>query len=136
MVGIGGIGMSALAQLLVSRGGQVTGSDRSESPTTELLEQKGIKVSIGHGSIPEGVEMLIYSDAVWPDNPERHEAAQTNIPQISYFEALGEVSKDMYTIAIAGTHGKTTTTGMLASILKEAGENPTAVVGSIVRDFG
>lgn len=136
MVGVGGIGMSALAQLLAARGVAVSGSDRSESPTMDLLRQKGIEVTIGHGALPEGIEMLIYSDAVWPDAQERREAAEKNIPQISYFEALGSVSKDMYTIAIAGTHGKTTTTGMVASILKAAGENPTAVVGSIVRDFG
>ena len=137
MVGIGGIGMSALAQLLVSDGKRVAGSDRSESPTTELLAKKGIEVCIGHDScvIPPDTELLIYSDAVWPDNPERMRAADMKIPQISYFEVLGRVSKGMRTIAVSGTHGKTTTTGMLAKILLDLGESPTAIVGSIVRDF-
>ncbi|MBI5470577.1 UDP-N-acetylmuramate--L-alanine ligase [Candidatus Kaiserbacteria bacterium] len=135
MVGIGGIGMSALAQLLVSKGKDVSGSDRSESPTTELLAKKGIKVTFGHGNIPDGTELLIYSDAVWGDNPERKEAKEKGIPQISYFEALGEVSKGMRTIAVAGTHGKTTTTGMLTKILVDAGAKPTAIIGSIVKDF-
>src|SRR3989344_4634107 len=138
MVGIGGIGMSALAQLLVHQGKSVSGSDREESPTTKLLAEKGIAVSIGHDSclIPADAELLIYSDAVWPDNPERMRAEEMNIPEMSYFEALGVVSKDMRTLAVTGTHGKTTTTGMLAAILKHAGKNPSAIVGSIVSDFG
>src|SRR3989344_5170654 len=138
MVGIGGIGMSALAQLLVHQGKSVSGSDREESPTTKLLAEKGIAVSIGHDSclIPADAELLIYSDAVWPDNPERMRAEEMNIPEMSYFEALGVVSKDMRTLAVTGTHGKTTTTGMLAAILKHAEKNPSAIVGSIVSDFG
>jgi len=138
MVGIGGIGMSALAQLLVHQGKSVSGSDREESPTTKLLAEKGIAVSIGHDSclIPADAELLIYSDAVWPDNPERMRAKEMKIPEMSYFEALGVVSKDMRTLAVTGTHGKTTTTGMLAAILKHAEKNPSAIVGSIVSDFG
>jgi UDP-N-acetylmuramate--alanine ligase len=129
--------MSALAQLLVSRGKTVTGSDRDESPTTELLRQKGIDVTIGHDSclIPADAELLVYSDAVWPDNPERMRAAEMGLPQMSYFETLGKVSEGYRTIAVTGTHGKTTTTGMVAKILADAGIAPTAVVGSIVRDF-
>jgi len=137
MVGIGGIGMSALAQLLFSREVTVTGSDREESPTTRLLEEKGIHVAIGHASeIPAGIELLVYSDAVQADNPERQSAREMNVRQVSYFELLGEVSKSARTVAVAGTHGKTTTTGMVAKILSDAGENPTAIIGSIVRDFG
>ncbi|MCR4281155.1 MAG: Mur ligase domain-containing protein [Candidatus Kaiserbacteria bacterium] len=138
MVGIGGIGMSALAQLLVHQGKNVSGSDREESPTTKLLAEKGVSVSIGHDSclLPADAELLIYSDAVWPDNPERMRAKEMGIPELSYFEALGIVSKNMRTLAVTGTHGKTTTTGMLASILKHAGKNPSAIVGSIVSDFG
>ncbi|MEN9560975.1 MAG: UDP-N-acetylmuramate--L-alanine ligase, UDP-N-acetylmuramate--alanine ligase [Candidatus Parcubacteria bacterium] len=137
MVGIGGIGMSALAQLLHAEGKTVSGSDRAESPTTELLKRKGISVGIGHdaSTLPSDTELLIYSDAVWPDNSLRAAAVEMKIPQISYFEALGNVSREMRTIAVSGTHGKTTTTGMLAQILRIAGTNPTAVVGSIVRDF-
>lgn len=136
-VGIGGIGMSALAQLLAHEGKKVSGSDREESPTTQLLAQKGIRVTVGHDkcNIPAGTQLLIYSDAVWDDNVERIRAKEMKIPEMSYFEALGEVSKKMRTLAVTGTHGKTTTTGMLSAILKHAGKEPTAVVGSIVRDF-
>ena len=138
MTGIGGIGMSALAQLLVHQGRSVAGSDREESPTTALLEEKGIRIDIGQQAenIGEGIGMLIYSDAVPGDNPERLRAQELGIPQLSYFEALGAVSSVARTIAVAGTHGKTTTTGMLAKILQAADKQPTAIVGSIVRDFG
>jgi UDP-N-acetylmuramate--alanine ligase len=136
MVGIGGIGMSALAQLLKHQGKKVRGSDREESPALELLRQKGIEVAIGHGDVPEGTELLIYSDAIPSENIERKQARERNIPEMSYFEALGAVSARSRTIAVAGTHGKTTVTGMLAKILSDGGYEPTAIVGSIVRDFG
>src|SRR3989344_2609160 len=137
-VGIGGIGMSALAQLLKHRGKSVSGSDREESPTTKLLAQKDIEVWIGHDGchIPADSELVIYSDAVSADTQERVRAREMNIPQTSYFEALGAASSSMRTIAVSGTHGKTTTTGMLAKILHDAGKEPTAIIGSIVRDFG
>lgn len=136
MVGVGGIGMSALAQLLVARGHSVSGSDREESPTTRLLMEKGIAVAIGNGSGAGDAELLIYSDAVPADNAERAAAREAGIKQVSYFELLGAISKTARTVAVAGTHGKTTTTGMLAKILSDAGEEPTAIIGSIVRDFG
>lgn len=138
MTGIGGIGMSALAQLLAERGKSVAGSDRDESPTTALLGERGIRVDIGQRAenVPDNAQLLIYSDAIPESNPEREKARERNIPELSYFEALGEVSKGMRTIAVAGTNGKTTTTGMLAKILQVAGKRPTAVIGSIVRDFG
>ena len=137
MVGIGGIGMSARAQLLTRQGKVVSGSDRSESPTTELLTKQGIEVSVGHDQclIPADTELLIYSDAVPESNVERARAREMGIPEMSYFEALGDVSKKARTIAVAGTHGKTTTTGMLAKILQYCDKEPTAVIGSIVRDF-
>lgn len=138
MVGIGGIGMSALAQLLIAQGKSVSGSDRDESPTTRLVAEKGAVVTIGHDqdAMPQETELVIYSDSVPATNPEREHAARRGIPELSYFEALGEVSRTMRTIAIAGTHGKTTTTAMLAKILDYAEKRPTAIVGSIVRDFG
>ena len=137
MVGIGGIGMSGLAQLLAHQGKSVSGSDREESPTTEMLVRKGIKVLIGQdaANVPVDTELVIYSDAVHTDNLERVRAEGMRIRQLSYFEALGEVSRSMRTIAISGTHGKTTTTGMLAKILHDAQIAPTAIIGSIVRDF-
>jgi UDP-N-acetylmuramate--alanine ligase len=136
MVGIGGIGMSALAQLLKHEGKKVSGTDREDSPVVEMLTKKGIEVTIGVGAAPKGTELLIYSDAVPASNDARTHAQGNGIPEMSYFEALGEVSKGKRTVAVAGTHGKTTTTGMIAKILADAGEKPTAIIGSIVRDFG
>ena len=136
MVGIGGIGMSALAQFLRHTHHEVSGVDREESPVTMMLAQMGVEVVIGDGEVPSGTELLIYSDAVPESNAVRTAAKQKNIPQLSYFDALGEVSRHVRTIAVAGTHGKTTTTGMLAKILHDAGKQPTVIVGSIVRDFG
>ncbi len=135
MLGIGGIGMSGLAQLLKSQGRAIAGADREASPVTIMLEEKGIVVEIGEGELPEDAQMVIYSDAVPSWHPVRAQARELDLPELSYFEALGEVSKNMRTIAVAGTHGKTTTTGMLAKILQFADKQPTAIVGSIVRDF-
>lgn len=137
MVGIGGIGMSALAQLFLHEGKVVSGSDREASPTTELLAKKGIRVWIGHDDchVPADAGLVIYSDAVPTSNVERVRAKEMGIPEKSYFEALGEVSKGRRTIAVAGTHGKTTTTGMLAKVLQYCEKEPTAIVGSIVQDF-
>ncbi len=136
-VGIGGIGMSALAQMLVRDGALVSGSDRSASPTTELLEREEIMVHIGHSAdnVPEDTDTLVYSDAVPEDNPERVRAVELGITQFSYFQMLGKVSAGKRTVAVAGTHGKTTTTAMLAKVLIYAGASPNVVVGSIVRDF-
>ena len=138
MIGIGGIGMSALAQYLMDHGVTVTGSDREPSPVTELLEKKGIRVSLAQGpqNVPDDADLVIYSEAVWADNPERMRAQELGIEERSYFEALGYVSEEKRTVAVAGTHGKTTTTSMLARILRDAGVSPTAIVGSLVRDFG
>lgn len=130
--------MSALAQMLAHEGHEVSGSDREASPTTDLLKAKGISVHIGQKAeqVPSDTERIIYTEAAWEDNVERMQAKALGISQSSYFEMLGEVSKGKRTIAVAGTHGKTTTTGMLAHVLKEAGASPSAIVGSIVKDFG
>lgn len=138
MVGIGGIGMSALAQYLLDQGIEVSGSDRDTSPVTELLGSKGIMVSMPQhaANVPEDADLVIYTEAVWEDNPERLRAKELGIPQRSYFHVLGEVSEGKRTVAVAGTHGKTTTTGMLARVLKDADVSPTAIIGSLVRDFG
>lgn len=137
-VGIGGIGMSALAQYLVDLGIEVTGSDRDASPVTDLLESRGIPVMLTQvaENVPEDADLIVYSEAVWADNPERARATELAIPQKSYFEALGDASEAKRTVAVSGTHGKTTTTGMLARILRDANVSPTAIVGSLVRDFG
>src|SRR3989338_4834196 len=138
LIGIGGIGMSALAQHLADQDVAVSGSDRSPSLVTELLEKKGIEVKIGQKAenVPADAGIVIYSDAVAEDNPERVRARELGIPTQSYFSMLGKISLDKQVVAVAGTHGKTTTTGMLAKILIDAGAAPTAIIGSLVKDFG
>ncbi len=136
-IGIGGVGMSALAQLLSHEGVSVLGSDRDDSPTTEMLRKRNIQVFTTQqaSNVPEDADAIVYSDAVPADSSERTRADALGIVQYSYFQMLGKVSADKKTIAVSGTHGKTTTTGMLAYVLNKAGAKPTAVVGSIVRDF-
>ena len=136
-VGIGGVGMSALAQLLVHEGVAVSGSDRSTSPVTEMLAKQGVNIAFKHQkeNVSQNTDVLVYSDAVPADNPERMCAKELGITQYSYFQMLGQVSAGKRTVAIAGTHGKTTTTAMLAKILIDAGASPTVIVGSIVKDF-
>ena len=138
MAGIGGIGMSALAQLYLSKGYGVTGSDRGHSKTTDLLESKGVSIVYEQdGShIEEGTDVLVYSDALAPEHPERVSAREKSVKELSYFQALGEESTHMKTVAVSGTHGKTTTTAMLAKMLIDTGVRPTVVVGSIVAEFG
>lgn len=140
-IGIGGIGMSALAQMLADHGMAVTGSDREAGPVIEMLEKKGISVAIGQRTenVPADASIVVYSDAVLEGTEgfvERVKAREFGIPELSYFAMLGEVSKGKTTIAVAGTHGKTTVTGMLAKILQDARTSPTAIIGSIVKDFG
>lgn len=134
MVGIGGIGMSALAQLYAHEGARVTGSDRSASLTTEMLEDKGIAVRIGQlaENVPEDTDLLVYSAAVPSENTERVRGRELGIPELNYPEALGQVTAGKRLIAVVGTHGKTTTTAMIGKMLEDAGKDPTVVVGSIV----
>lgn len=136
--GIGGIGMSALAQLLHADGKQVSGSDRAESAVTEMLTEKGIEVGfVQDGSELTEADILIYTAALPEDHPERERASELGIPELNYFQALGQYMEQFeYAVAISGTHGKTTTTAMLANILVEAGLNPTVVVGSIMKEYG
>lgn len=137
IIGIGGIGVSALAKLLARRGAEVSGSDLIESGVTKNLEFDGRQVFIGHmaENIPEGCDLIIYSPAVLSDNSERAAARERGIPEMSYPEALGELTKEFRTIAVAGTNGKSTTTAMLGLILEEAGFDPTVIVGAKVPSF-
>lgn len=137
-VGIGGIGMSALAQLYLSKGAHVSGSDRGESDVTRLLESKGITVYRGQKKeqVPKDATLVVYSDAVPEDNEERMQARTFGIRERSYFEALGEATKNGHSIVISGTHGKTSTTAMIAKILIDAGERPTVIAGSILKEHG
>jgi UDP-N-acetylmuramate--alanine ligase len=133
-VGIGGIGMSGLAEILLDQGFTVTGSDRAVSDNTERLSSIGIQVYIGHKAenVRADVNVLVYSSAVPPDNPELVEARKRNIPVIRRAEMLAEVMRLKYGIGIAGTHGKTTTTTMTGLALMEGGIDPTVIVGGRV----
>lgn len=132
-VGIGGIGVSALAKWALLEGVAVSGSDAAASEITDELADMGAKIFIGHKekNIPKGAELIIYSDAVPKNNPER----RNKIPQKSYFEMLGDVTRQKKTLAISGTNGKSTTTAMLGKILIDAGCDPTVIVGSKIKDF-
>jgi len=135
-IGIGGIGISAIARMLLLQGKNVSGSDSSQSEITDDLEKLGAKIFIGQKAenITDEAEVVIYTVAATEENPERLEArkreGEEKITCVSYPQALGELSKNMYTIAISGTHGKTTTTAMVGHILKKAGLDPTVIVGS------
>lgn len=135
-VGVGGIGVSAIALMLKEKGVQVSGSDASESYVAESLREKGIPVSLGHvaAHVPADIDCLIYTIAVPSTNPERQEAARLGVPQLSYPEMLGLVSADMKTIAVSGTHGKTTTTAMISKAMIDCSLDPTVVVGSFMND--
>lgn len=135
-IGIGGIGISAIAKMFLTEGKLVSGSDRSESPITKELAAHGAKIFYGHAAenVPAGCDLVIYTIAVDPNNPELCEAKRRTIKTITYPEALGELTKQKKTIAIAGTHGKTTTTAMIAKILMAAELDPTVIVGSLMVD--
>jgi UDP-N-acetylmuramate--alanine ligase len=137
-VGIGGIGMSGIAELLLNLGYRVSGSDLRRSDTTERLERLGAEVRTGHSAsnIPPDGHVVVVSSAVRSDNPEVLEAHRRKIPVIPRAEMLGELMRMKYGIAIAGTHGKTTTTSMVATVLATAGWDPTAVVGGKLNSLG
>lgn len=137
-VGIGGIGLSALAQLLHARGDHVTGSDSSDGGMVPKLRELGIEITVGHRveNLPKDARVLVYSEAVPIDAPERVAAADRGVRQCSYFEFLGEVTHDYQVIAVAGTHGKTTTTALAAVGAIAADLDPTVVVGTTLREFG
>ncbi|MDD5568815.1 MAG: Mur ligase family protein [Candidatus Pacebacteria bacterium] len=148
-IGIGGIGVSALAQYYLQKGDKVFGSDAYASEMTEMLSKLGANIVIGPqkkenisanpafaSSSEAQYDLVIYSPAVKNDNPELMEAKGRGIKCLSYPEALGEMTKEKYTIAIAGTHGKSTTTAMVALILIKAGLDPTVVVGTKLKEFG
>ncbi len=137
IIGIGGIGTSGLAKILAHHGVRVTGSDGTGSLITEELQARGIAVTIGHSvaNLPEDVQAVVFSSAVSPLNSERAAADERGIPSFSYSEALGELTKKYRTIAVSGTHGKSTTTAMLAGILIAAGLDPLVLVGTRVPTF-
>ena len=136
-IGIGGIGMSGIAELLVNSGYVVTGSDEKRSPVTERLESLGVRIAYRHDPANIGeTDVVVVSSAVKPANPEVREAARRQIPVIPRAEMLAELMRLHYSIAIAGAHGKTTTTSMIALVLERAGLDPTAVIGGRLSAFG
>jgi UDP-N-acetylmuramate--alanine ligase len=136
-VGIGGIGMSGIAELLANLGYVVSGSDEKVSPITERLATLGVKVVQGHkAETVTGVDVVVASSAVRDSNPELVEAKRLGIPVIPRAEMLAELMRLRYSIAVAGAHGKTTTTSMIALVLERAGLDPTAVIGGRLSAFG
>jgi UDP-N-acetylmuramate--alanine ligase len=136
-VGIGGIGMSGIAEVLLNLGYKVSGSDQRSTSITEHLAAHGAKVFYRHATENvAGAHVVVTSSAVSPQNPEILEADRRAIPVIPRAEMLAELARLKYSVAIAGTHGKTTTTSMIATILDRAGYDPTIVVGGLLNKIG
>jgi UDP-N-acetylmuramate--alanine ligase len=136
-IGIGGIGMSGIAELLANLGFVVTGSDEKRSPVTDRLTGLGVHVQYGHAPDHIGAaDVVVVSSAVRPSNSEVVEAARRHVPVIPRAEMLAELMRLRYAIAVAGAHGKTTTTSMIALVLERAGLDPTAVIGGRLSAFG
>ena len=134
--GIGGIGMSGLAEILRDAGLSVSGCDLRRSATTDLLVSHGIPVTIGHDpSHVEGVDLLVMTAAIKRENPEIEAARAKGVRIMKRAEMLGAMVNDKRTVGVSGTHGKTTTSAMIATVLQEAGLDPTILVGGMVRNF-
>ncbi|WP_193161437.1 UDP-N-acetylmuramate--L-alanine ligase [Microbulbifer hainanensis] len=136
-IGIGGAGMSGIAEVLQNQGYEVSGSDLRESSVTQRLRKLGVKVQIGHSADNiRGVDVVVNSSAIHGDNPELEAAHENRIPVVRRAEMLGELMRYRYGIAVAGTHGKTTTTSLIASILAADKKDPTFVIGGLVNAAG
>src|SRR5215470_8282525 len=136
-VGIGGIGMSGIAEVLLNLGYNVTGSDIRATNITARLEQLGATIYPRHaGENVKNAQVVVTSSAVHADNPEIAEAQRRKIPVIARAEMLAELARLKYAITVAGTHGKTTTTSMIAVVLDRAGYDPTVVVGGLLNTIG
>lgn len=135
--GIGGIGLSAYAAHQLERGHEVYGSDKSESLTLEQLRTQGAHIFLEQdGShVPSDCDLFVYSEAVPADSPERIRAREFGIPMQSYFHALGELTQDFFVIAVCGTHGKSSTTGMISKMLIDAGKDPSVVIGTRMKEL-
>jgi len=136
-IGIGGIGVSALARYFLSKNYKVSGSDAFSSEITDQLKKEGIKIFIGHkpANIAKDIDLIIYSAAIKKDNSEIKKAGQLGIPFKLYSEALGELTRQYKTIAIAGAHGKSTTTAMASLVFMKAGLDPTVIIGTKLKEF-
>src|SRR5215472_9461667 len=136
-VGIGGIGMSGIAEVLVNLGYAVQGSDASDNYNLERLRKKGATVSVGHRSENvDGADVVVVSSAIKRDNPELMAARAQRIPVVRRAEMLAELMRLKSCVAIAGTHGKTTTTSMVATLLDAGGLDPTVINGGIINAYG
>jgi len=136
-VGIGGVGMSAIARVLLAMGVSVSGSDLKTTPTLEKLRGLGADVRLGHASDNiKGADAVVISSAIPADNPELIAAQRAGIPVMQRAQMLAEIMTDKRGIAVSGTHGKTTTTSMIASVLDAGGLNPTVLIGGEVNDMG
>lgn len=137
IIGIGGIGMSAIAEILVAKGYTVQGSDQKESANVKRLRSKGIRVFVGHDAVNLiGARFVVISTAVKPTNPELQAARAKALPVIRRAEMLAELMRLYTTVSVTGTHGKTTTTSLLSHIFSEAGEEPTVITGGIINAWG
>src|SRR5450631_3552586 len=136
-VGIGGIGMSGIAEVLLNLGYRVQGSDASENANTQRLRDKGANVFIGHdsGNLGEAA-VVVVSTAIKRDNPELVAAREKRLPVVRRAEMLAELMRLKQCVAIAGTHGKTTTTSLVATLLDAAGLDPTVINGGIINAYG
>jgi UDP-N-acetylmuramate--alanine ligase len=136
-VAIGGIGMSGIAEIMLRLGYTVQGSDAKASANTERLEKLGAKVFIGHDAAHiEGASAIVYSTAIKPDNPEMVAARDRRLPLVRRAEMLAELMRLQFSVAVGGTHGKTTTTSMIAALLDAGGLDPTVVNGGIINAYG
>ena len=136
-IGVGGAGMSGIAEVLQNQGYEVSGSDLRESKVTERLRGLGVKVQIGHtAENVRDVDVVVNSSAIYGDNPELVAAQENRIPVVRRAEMLGELMRYRYGIAVAGTHGKTTTTSLIASIFAADKKDPTFVIGGLVNSAG
>ena len=136
-VGIGGSGMSGIAEVLAGLNYQVSGSDIAENSSIDRLRGLGISVAIGHkASHVEGADVLVVSSAINESNPEIKAARELRIPIVPRAEMLAELMRYRFSVAVAGTHGKTTTTSLIASLMAEAGLDPTFVIGGVLNNLG
>ena len=137
IIGIGGIGMSAIAEVMHHRGYVVRGSDLKASANVQRLKDKGITCFIGHDPANiDGAEFIVLSSAVKHDNPEYEAAREKGLPVIRRAEMLAELMRECATVSVTGTHGKTTTTSIIAELLQDAGKDPTVISGGIITNWG
>ncbi|MCB1526834.1 MAG: UDP-N-acetylmuramate--L-alanine ligase, partial [Hyphomicrobiaceae bacterium] len=137
IIGIGGIGMSAIAEILLAKGYSVQGSDQKDSANVRRLRSKGVRVFIGHDPINlVGARQVVISTAVKPGNPELEAARQKRLVIIRRAEMLAELMRLHATISITGTHGKTTTSSLVAQMFEAAGKDPTVITGGIINAWG